>query len=676
MSSHLDGLPAALARNEGPLRLAERWGARLADILTQGGRLLVAGNGGSAAQAQHLSAELVGRYRDERAPFSAIALSTDTSALTAIANDYGIEELFSRQVRAHGRPGDVCILMSTSGRSPNVLAAAAAAREAGLQVWAMTGAGPNPLADAADEAMCIDADETATVQELHLVALHEICECFDAALNVPAVPREAGPVLPREPGQSGSVVVVGDALLDIDVETSSDRLVPDTAAPVLDEQARTERPGGAALAASLAAADGTGPVTLVTALPDDSDGARVRALLGDRVRIISLPCLGSTGVKMRLCRGDQVLARLDRGGAGVEITSVGDDVADALASADTVLVSDYGRGVVGHPDMLRLLQAAATRRPLVWDPHPRGPDPVPGARLVTPNSGEAARATGERPAQGVADACRQARALVQHWGAAGVALTLGSHGAVLATDTGNTSAFPVPRTVDGDPCGAGDRFASRLATALAAGALPSEAVTAGVQAASAFLAAGGVAAVDNLGWAASDAPATEADEPAVADELAVANEAAVADDAAELLARVRARGGTVVATGGCFDLLHAGHVSTLTAARSLGDCLVVCLNSDESVRRQKGEGRPLQSAADRARVLRGLSAVDAVVVFDDDTPEHVLTALRPDVWVKGGDYSTAELPEAAIVRSWGGEVVTVPYVRGRSTSRLVSLARS
>ncbi|MGN6608325.1 MAG: D-glycero-beta-D-manno-heptose 1-phosphate adenylyltransferase [Jatrophihabitans sp.] len=143
----------------------------------------------------------------------------------------------------------------------------------------------------------------------------------------------------------------------------------------------------------------------------------------------------------------------------------------------------------------------------------------------------------------------------------------------------------------------------------------------------------------------------------------------------DVLAAVRARGGIVVATGGCFDLVHAGHVETLRAARSLGDCLVVLLNSDDSVRRAKGDGRPLQSADDRRRVLEGLRWVDGVIVFDEDTPLAVLDRLRPDVWVKGGDYDAATLPETPLVRSWGGEVVTVPYLAGRSTTELVGRAR-
>ncbi|QMV24124.1 SIS domain-containing protein [Streptomyces sp. SCUT-3] len=182
-------------REDGLDRLAA-WGEHLAALLPAGGRLLAAGNGGSAAQAQHLTAELVGRYRDERPAYSAIALNAETSSLTAIGNDYGYEEVFARQVAAHGRPGDVLVLMSTSGRSPNLLAAADTARGAGLPVWAMTGPRPNPLAARADEALCIDAPATATVQEAHLVALHLLCEAFDAAVagRDPAAADEAAPV--------------------------------------------------------------------------------------------------------------------------------------------------------------------------------------------------------------------------------------------------------------------------------------------------------------------------------------------------------------------------------------------------------------------------------------------------------------------------------------------------
>ncbi|MFF7725466.1 SIS domain-containing protein [Streptomyces sp. NPDC008001] len=184
-SDHCGRLLAALERFRAEqAATAERWGSRLAASLLAGGRLLAAGNGGSAAQAQHLTAELVGRYRTDRAPFSAIALHADTSSCTAIVNDYGADQLFARQVRAHARPGDVLILMSTSGASPNLLSAAAAGHESAARVWALTGPAPNPLAAAGDEALSVDAATTATVQELHLVAVHLMCGAFDAALGI------------------------------------------------------------------------------------------------------------------------------------------------------------------------------------------------------------------------------------------------------------------------------------------------------------------------------------------------------------------------------------------------------------------------------------------------------------------------------------------------------------
>jgi D-sedoheptulose 7-phosphate isomerase len=168
----------------------------LADRMPRGARLLVAGNGGSAAQAQHLTAELVGRYRKDRPPYSAICLTAETSSLTAICNDYPAEELFARQVEAHGREGDVLVLMSTSGTSPNILAAAERGRACGMHVWAFTGPAGNPLAQIADEALCVDARFTATVQELHLVGLHAMCAAVDLALGV--IPAEAGhPSQPR-----------------------------------------------------------------------------------------------------------------------------------------------------------------------------------------------------------------------------------------------------------------------------------------------------------------------------------------------------------------------------------------------------------------------------------------------------------------------------------------------
>ncbi|MCP2263065.1 SIS domain-containing protein [Promicromonospora thailandica] len=158
----------------------EAWGGDLADRLLSGHRLLVAGNGGSAAEAQHLTAELVGRFEGERVPLAAIALHAETSSLSAIVNDYGQDEMFARQVAAHGRPGDVLLCLSTSGSSANVLVAARRARELGLTTWALTGQAPNPLAALCDDVLAVPSASGSAVQEVHLVVVHALCAALDA----------------------------------------------------------------------------------------------------------------------------------------------------------------------------------------------------------------------------------------------------------------------------------------------------------------------------------------------------------------------------------------------------------------------------------------------------------------------------------------------------------------
>lgn len=183
MTEQFAALSAALQAAEAAVPKLWAWGADLAKVLPAGGRLLACGNGGSAAEAQHLTGELVGRFRDDRPPFSAIALHADTSAGTAILNDYGPAELFARQVQAHGRDGDVLILLSTSGSSPNVVAAAKAAHEVGVTTWALTGPAPNSLAALCDDAIAVEAPSAATVQEVHLALVHALCAAFDEALD-------------------------------------------------------------------------------------------------------------------------------------------------------------------------------------------------------------------------------------------------------------------------------------------------------------------------------------------------------------------------------------------------------------------------------------------------------------------------------------------------------------
>jgi D-beta-D-heptose 7-phosphate kinase / D-beta-D-heptose 1-phosphate adenosyltransferase len=474
----------------------------------------------------------------------------------------------------------------------------------------------------------------------------------------------------------------------------------------------------------------------------------LRALLERAgVAVVDLGLAGRTPEKIRVQAEGRSLLRVDRGSRVGVVGPLGPDGRRALGGAAAVLVADYGRGVAAEPGVRDALAGLPARTPLVWDPHPRGPAPVPGARLATPNRAEAAAFAPQVAGDGLAAMTARGRALAGRWAAAGVAITLGAGGALLVEGAGAPLVVPAP--------------AAAAAGLLADGALPSEAVAGAVAAASAFVAAGGAATVQvdtgqpdtgqpNTSQANTpqantpqpntpqpNTPQANTGQPGVPEPPPAGGRAperegsprrergrtvvhspggspssgssivgsplggtpsggsplggspsggssiggtpsgssptrqSPLERALSLIGAVRARGGTVVATGGCFDLLHAGHVATLRAARALGDCLVVCLNSDDSVRRLKGLERPLVPEADRVAVLEALGCVDAVVPFDERTPEAVLQRLRPDVFAKGGDYALADLPEAALLASWGGQAVVLPYLEGRSTTQLM-----
>ncbi|HEX6887051.1 MAG TPA: D-glycero-beta-D-manno-heptose 1-phosphate adenylyltransferase [Candidatus Nanopelagicales bacterium] len=475
------------------------------------------------------------------------------------------------------------------------------------------------------------------------------------------------------------LVVIGDALLDVDVTGTATRLCPDDPGPVLDDLVEMLRPGGAGLAALLASRERQ--VVLVTAIGPDEEGDRLRAALDPHVQLLELSHDGPTVVKTRVRAGGRTLLRLDRGAAETRLSldpATRDELRALLERSAAVLASDYGLGVLGQPQVRRELARIAAEIPIVWDPHPRGSAPVPGIALATPNAAEAARLAGraDRSAD-LGDAVTHARLLATRWRAEAVVVTRGAQGAVLVGAEGNPLVVVPPTRADGDACGAGDSFAATAALQLAGGAPPEEAVRAGVYRAAGFVAAGGAAGLALLGGG----PGAAADEPEErhAGEGDVTSDPGVPPDlaAAEaLVARVRAQGGTVVMAGGCFDLLHAGHVAYLQAARELGDCLIVALNSDRSVRALKGPERPLVTEGDRATVLSALRSVDAVVVFDEDTPAALLERLRPDVFAKGGDYRMDTIPETEVVARHGGQVVVLPLLFGRSSTGLVQAARA
>jgi rfaE bifunctional protein nucleotidyltransferase chain/domain len=477
------------------------------------------------------------------------------------------------------------------------------------------------------------------------------------------------------------IVVVGDVMLDVDLSGEATRLSPDAPVPVVDVSGVKRRAGGAGLVARMLAGDNW-PVTLVTVLGDDDAGRQLEAHLAG-VRVVSGPSGYPSPVKTRVRAGSHPVVRFDQGCGKTPVPDVSPAMLRAVEKAGVIIVADYGRGLAANPQLRELLARLADEVPIVWDPHPAGPDPVPGVAVVTPNLAEAQKAVQSRgrkearqdtppqpvtppavqpaAAQGAgtqdpaghptADPAAEAgEILLAEWGSRAVLVTKGEQGAVLCRQGRRPEPVPAPRVEAGDPCGAGDRLAASLAVHLLAGRDLNDAAVLAVHDAADFLAGGGVSSLPD---AAEPAPV----QPRISDPL--------------LLARaVRESGGKVVATGGCFDLLHAGHVRSLAAARELGDCLIVCLNSDDSVRRLKGPERPIIGQHDRAELLLAMECVDAVMVFDEDTPEAALERLRPDIWVKGGDYKGASLPEAALVERWGGRCVTVPYHPARSTTGL------
>lgn len=440
------------------------------------------------------------------------------------------------------------------------------------------------------------------------------------------------------PRGSGRLVIVGDSLLDIDTIGVVHRLSPDGPVPVVQDAVDESRAGGAALAATLAADTGR-PVQLVTPLAEDADARRLESLLPATVELIAIPWTGQTPVKNRLRAGGHTVARIDRGRCG-PIGPIPAAARAAIEAASVVVVADYGYGTTAQADIRDLLAGVARRRPVVWDPHPNGAQPVPGCTLVTPNQAEALGTQHSSHPPDLAAVAERAAQLRRQWQVNDVVVTLGPAGALSTVGDGAALVVPAPRIDLVDACGAGDRFAATVGWALADGALPTEAVAAGVGAASAFLAGGGLSRPPQRHPRAGLQPSS----------------------------------GVLVASGGCFDLLHAGHVATLEAARAMGDRLVVCVNSDASVRRLKGPGRPLQPAADRVRILEALGCVDEVVIFDESTPETVLRHIRPQLWVKGGDYAGSDIPEQRVLAEWGGRVVTVPFLPGRSTTGLAHRA--
>jgi D-beta-D-heptose 7-phosphate kinase/D-beta-D-heptose 1-phosphate adenosyltransferase len=464
------------------------------------------------------------------------------------------------------------------------------------------------------------------------------------------------------------VLVLGEAMLDSYLEGTTGRFCPEAPVPIVSLGARLDLPGGAANTAVNAHALG-GRVTFLSAVGADPEAGLLRGALEAR-GVPAEPLIAVAGrrtlTKQRVVAAGQLLLRIDQGttdpvGGATEQALI-DRLADAYPRCDAVIVSDYGYGIV-TPAVLRALADLQARwsRALVIDARRLDRYRGAGATAVKPNYAEAARLLGAGALDGFRDRAdgiaRHGDRLLERTGAQIVAVTLDCEGAVVF-ERGRAPYRTYARAVrSGCVAGAGDTYTAALALALAAGA---------PTAAAAELAAAAAAVVVGKERTAT-CTAQELREQVLAEGKFFADRARLA----ACVEAHRRQGRRVVFTNGCFDILHRGHITYLNRAKALGDVLVVGVNSDDSIRRLKGPSRPINTLDDRIQVLAALSCIDHLVAFDEDTPCNLVGVVRPDVFVKGGDYTRDRLPEAAVVEAYGGRVQILPYLADRSTTGII-----
>lgn len=460
------------------------------------------------------------------------------------------------------------------------------------------------------------------------------------------------------------VLVVGDIMLDRYWQGPTSRISPEAPVPVVKVEADEYRPGGAGNVALNAASLGAA-ASLIGLVGDDGEAELLRSRLAERgVDCALVPVPNSrTITKLRILSKHQQLIRLDfeDGFAACDGSGVRARFEDMLASASAVVLSDYAKGVL--KDVQALIQAARARGlPVVVDPKGRDFERYRGATLLTPNQSEFEAVAGQVADD--ADLVAKGEALRDALDLSALLVTRSEKGMCLLERGRPAVHLPTRAREVFDVTGAGDTVVAVLAAAMAAGESLHEAV------ALSNLAAGVV--VGKLGTA-TVSPAELA--AAMEEHLPIRRGAVLEDELVALVARARAAGERVIMTNGCFDILHAGHVSYLQQARALGDRLIVAVNDDASVRRLKGEARPVNGLEARLAVLSALAAVDWVVPFSEDTPERLICRVMPDVLVKGGDYRIEDIAGGTCVMAAGGEVRVLPFVSGHSTSSMIANIR-
>lgn len=456
------------------------------------------------------------------------------------------------------------------------------------------------------------------------------------------------------------VLVIGDIMLDRYWHGATSRISPEAPVPVVKVGQIEDRPGGAGnVALNIASLGGAAFLSGPTGDDESAD------ILTKRLTAAGVHCAFTrvsdepTITKLRVISQHQQLIRLDfeEAFATLEPDSLFNDVSTIINQADMVVLSDYKKGALKDPQQLIKL-AKSQGKPVLVDPKGSDFNLYRGATLITPNLHEFEAVMG--PCRDEPELVTKGQQLLRKLELEALLITRGEHGMTLLRPDQSELHLPARAREVFDVTGAGDTVISVLAASLAAGEDMPTAV------ALANLAAGIV--VGKLGTAAISAPELRR---AISTEQGAGR--GVMTDSQLLIAidDAKAQGEKVVFTNGCFDILHAGHVGYLEQARAQGDRLIVAVNSDESVHRLKGEGRPVNPVDRRMTVLAGLEAVDWVVSFAEDTPEKLLAMVKPDVLVKGGDYSVDEVVGAPIVQNYGGKVAVLDFLDNCSTTAIV-----
>jgi D-beta-D-heptose 7-phosphate kinase/D-beta-D-heptose 1-phosphate adenosyltransferase len=464
------------------------------------------------------------------------------------------------------------------------------------------------------------------------------------------------------------LVCVGDVMLDHYVYGAVERVSPEAPIPVLRIERETQTLGGAGNVLRNLQALGLSPC-FISVVGNDAAGHEVSRLAAgpDGAEVHLLRENGrTTTIKTRYIAGTQQLLRSDRERIAPVAASVREDllrvVEHAVAGRNVTVLSDYAKGVLGDGMAAAIIAVArAAGHVVVVDPKGTDYAPYRGAGILKPNRGELSAATKLGVAT-EAEVTAAARALIDDYELGAVLVSLSQEGMLLVEASGAVHRLAAEAREVFDVSGAGDTVIAVLGAALGAGASLLDAARL------ANIAAGIV--VGKVGTAVVHA--SELEETIVNRDALAGQKLLPLPLALDHVARWRRNGLKIGFTNGCFDILHPGHVSLLSQAKSHCDRLVVGLNSDASVRRLKGKDRPVQNAAARGAVLSSLACVDMLVVFDEDTPRDLIAALQPDVLVKGADYRKEQVVGADIVEAHGGKVVLAELVPGFSTTATIA----